>query len=438
MKRISRTAGSVAALLISGAASAQTVTVNPVEAGGVPDAAGFFSSIPPSAGNQANLIQRSSGNQARVDQAGGTEGVALVVQGNSAADSGANDAQIDQRGSGTNEAMIQQASTNTSNGIAAEGELPLPAGRDTPDRTARGGFRQQAKIYQTSTGGDANSAVILQGVSGVRGFQNEAGILQNGSGNDAAIQQGGGTNQQDGRMFSLVDQEGDGNVAENIQGEADYSYVNQRGDGNEAYVDQSYERLPFRRSSDVGQEGNGNVASVVQRARETDSSVLQGLRSAGSEDNKARVDQKIGSIRATSVIMQDGKLNEATNTQSGVRAKAFVDQIGERNVSEVRQAALSIATVNQFGDDGISEVVQTAAGNTATVTQAVGSAFADSFIEQSGAGNLAEVTQGNDANASDILQAGSLNQAFVFQTVGSNNGSTISQTGSRAIATVHQ
>src|SRR5690606_11467275 len=120
-----------------------------------------------------------------------------------------------------------------------------------------------------------------------------------GYGNDALIVQGGGSDGEDGRMYSAIYQFGIGNAAENRQGESDASVIYQDGIAQEAYVDQEALTGVTNRTSLVDQGfmgGDNNDAFVTQRADDNDSTVIQGGFYGGSR-NYAEVNQDIGSDR---------------------------------------------------------------------------------------------------------------------------------------------
>jgi hypothetical protein len=435
MKTIILTGASLIALSLGGAAMAQEAntvneTTNPIAAAPTfTETAGF--------GNEAVVTQSGDGNEAIVDQTDSTgDGFASINQQLI----GDNYAKVDQNGAGDNKASIDQASTTDTNGFVPAGEPGLPTDRDTPDRAPVAGASQTAVITQTNDivgSAEANEASIRQGVSGVRGFANEARITQDGSNNTTTIEQGGGTNTSDGNMFSIVNQVGSDNVAQNRQGEADYSNIEQNGNGNTAVVDQNYIVGVIGRTSDVFQGGDDNQAEVIQTGSGASSSVLQGL-DALSNNNLAFVEQ---ASAATSLIEQGGLgNNEARTVQSASAsgAMAFVDQIGQSNESLIMQTAASTARANQAGELGDSSIFQNGVGNTATLTQFAGSVNETSLITQNGTNGTVTVNQRGMNNVSEVLQSsGDLNMATVNQN-GIGDFSTITQSGNGNTAMVTQ
>lgn len=460
--------GASALALAAGAANAQTSGADETVDGrtnapGAAQAAATIGTQNP-VSDDSDIVQTGDGNVATVDQLGDGKNYSDIDQkspGGTAADGG-NTADVDQTAAagGQNNAKIEQESTDVAAPFAPAGD------RSSLEAVPTG--RQTARIDQTAVAGDANNALVLQGRPGAPGTENLAIVVQDGAGNDAAIQQGSNqaNNDFDGNMYSRIGQTGTGQIAENLQGESDYSTIEQDGGSdNEAYVRQEAGFGDRNRVSIVDQTGSSNLAEVAQEGANqffSDSFVKQ-----DGNNNAAAVTQNSGAPTAItdSEVTQDGSRNRATVKQlaGSSGASSVVKQNEIHNRAEVTQSARARSNVEQgLRTDSTSE------DNRAIVTQAAGStdSFSDinqdgfsnrTIISQSGAGadsfaytrgdeNVVNVDQQAAGNVSLVIQydagmdapggGGSVdNRAVVQQLAGSvDSYSYIAQSGSGNVA----
>ena len=276
-------------------------------------------------------------------------------------------------------------------------------------------------------------------------------------------------------MLSLVDQDGNNNdttVNQRNGSDGSTSDVDQDGNRNYASVDQSAKNA----DSFIVTSGNNNEVTVSQDGRRAVSIVGQGdvpfiAPNGTATNNSVEVTQDGKNV--VSLVGQDGGNNKATVTQTGDRSTALyrpapatlgnyaISQIGLAFVAPNNPAFLpnggfsvvgqagsyNKVTVEQAGVDNRSVVVQgvnfsplsqtAAVGNTAKVSQEVGSNNAFSAVVQGGTDNKARVIQSGESAESLLLQQGNGNFAHVNQS-GDGAKSLVTQNGINNDARVRQ
>ena len=275
------------------------------------------------------------------------------------------------------------------------------------------GTDNQATITQTNL----NSAIVNNG--------DDADVEQDGSNHIATVSQSGARDQY--AEINQVNSGGSalGNEAIITQSgsRASQSYVDQVGEDNFAY---NYQRAGNFNSSDIDQDGSGNIANVLQD------------RDAPGDD--------VSPVLAHSWVDQDGFGNDANVNQSlQVNAEAHVTQDGTGNMADIDQwNTIQIdpshyASVTQTnGDLNFGRVEQggdTNARNWASITQMNGDSNT-AFVDQQGLGgdHMATVTQ--DGNSNRVEGLGGLGTAALQD--GFDHTLTISQTGDLNVAQVGQ
>ncbi|NBC32926.1 MAG: hypothetical protein GVY13_09655 [Alphaproteobacteria bacterium] len=266
-----------------------------------------------------------------------------------------NEADVDQEGGNAGSAYISQHGDDHDAEINQSDYATSSPGYDL----------NRAAIYQTYS--DGASALINQNhdgydsgspnlalISQYRSPDAMAEIYQDGSGNDAVIDQDYSGRSGGYQARSLIHQTGYRNWASNWQyaSSGAWSEISQEGEHNQADVTQLYSN---RARSWVEQYGYENTALVNQEhSPDASSTVLQ-----YGEANMAEVDQYY-SRDADSWIYQDGYQNMA--------------------VVEQYYAPYSVSTVLQYGAYNETQVSQTYGTHS-------------SFVSQYGHGNTAFVTQ---------------------------------------------
>lgn len=450
--------------------------------------------------NRAEINQRGSGNEALIKQGGLGAGYTYANEEDGRMDgliqqTGRNNTAETVQGEIDKSITIQNGNGNQ----AYVNQTPTtnPGG---DDRLGRQSFVKQdgasnfAKVYQEGNYGDSsvdqsgnfNDADVAQyGVSDV------SNVRQDGNSNEATVTQRGA------RAVSDVDQDGNRNTASITQrGDDVLSLVDQNGNNNEATVRQR--NGSDGSTSDVDQDGNRNYASVEQSAKNADSFIVtsgnnndvtvsqDGRRAVSivgqgdvpfiapngtATNNSVEVTQEGKNV--VSLVGQDGSNNKATVTQTGDRSTALyrpepatlgnyaISQIGfafsapnssaflpNGGFSLVGQAGSdNKVAVEQAGVDNRSVVVQgvnfsplsqtAALGNTAKVSQEVGSNNAFSAVVQGGTDNKARVIQSGQSAESLLLQQGNGNFAHVNQS-GDGAKSLVTQYGISNDARVRQ
>lgn len=389
----------------------------------------------PAMANENTVNQDGSGNTATTDQTGGSEGVILIEQGTGfyglASDS---------------QAIVTQS----------EDGFGFP-GFTTPTNDAeiyQAGDNLYAVINQANGNGfsDTNYGLIDQDGSSSGGvvagtpFTQGAALSQDGEGNEGYILQGDGSVTRGGQAAE-VEQVGDYNYADTYQdGNDSLLFVAQTGDDNEAIVEQSGVGPGGRRAvAVVIQTGNGNFSDSVQHARASELTVTQ-----TGDDNESNILQRFSASRSTAYVEQVGNRNASDIDQGDSSTPTFdpnfadVTQTGDDNGALITQSgddARNDASITQLTNGNTAEINQTGSRNTTIifVSDALGaSGDNNSTITQSGNRNMANVTQDGDLSDSMIIQSGNRNEATVLAQAGSGHTSLIDQSGNRNDALITQ
>ncbi|WP_340106025.1 hypothetical protein [Rhodohalobacter sp. 8-1] len=296
-------------------------------------------------GNDKMLIdidQQGSGNDADVTQQYGQW----------------HEAQIDQVGSG-NEVNLTQDNTSTLADVSQEG-----AGNS-------------ADIYQRNYRfefGTYSSRVDV----GQIGDNNEVMVDSDGFGNNVSIEQGSETMASDGQ-YASVTQNGSDNQATIEQygrGGADHTQI-QDGEGNRAIADSPWG------SSDGYQEqtGTGNYSLIKQNGYHSATSKQNG------SDNYSWIRQSAGSSDAS--FTQTGDNNQINADQRGVGSEMTIAQTGNGNTAGT--AGFTNMGIFQIGDGNSLELTQTGDNNSA-------------FVDQSGDNHTATISSIGNGNSASITQ----------------------------------
>lgn len=485
MKRTILTSASILALSIAAPAFAQTAPTAPASpsaAPGTPECAvaGNNCSLIDQEGTNstATVLQSGSANTSDVDQKAGTVGgVVNVTQSGSGAQSYVlqenagiagfpTKATVNQSGAGAESTILQ---TNTRNHAAS-----VTQNGDSRSFIAQnGGLDTSAEVLQQ--GGDLNTAIIFQeggnkaNVGDAVPNNNNGGIIQTGSSNNAEVYQGNFSSSAAGATGTRATTtqtgvENDSIIIQNVTnpgvGGTDAQRVDvvQTGNENESSVVQTGLRDGQR--VNVLQSGDENLSRVEQ------SDLADSAPAGGNivevkqfnDQNDSFVDQKASSATAKVTQTSSGLVPGAPRSDqpdylgenASVRANysrivqqgtgtfnATVDQDGTGNRSDIAQTAAggtSIATVEQKGIFNNSAVRQTADA-TADVTQGGAYGDNDSFIDQSGSGASAVVIQNGDGS-----QGGPgfpTNESFVNQE-GANTTAEVTQNGSQNFSDIDQ
>lgn len=324
-------------------------------------------------GNKAGVEQDGIHNQALIDQQS-QAGWTIVNQ--LGEDNSADVRQIDRLLStaplSLNRAYVGQVSFNTPSGMNTYSQWAI-INQSFSD--VGGGLRpnhaaiQQGGIRALS---DADQNVPLVAI----GWNNVAQIDQDGSGNDAVIQQGaenaivfsagaGDTLGQNNR--GLVVQVGFDNSAVLSQEDDSTATIKQFGYDNRAFIQQDgdpdlNENFSLVEQGLAGADASNNFATVLQLGYNARSTVLQ-----ESSDNQALVEQTFRAAEADSFIRQTGGngnyanvLQDAGDDTYAGRLISVIVQNGSVNNAYVRQtnAAGSRSAISQTGRNNSAEVYQ--------------------------------------------------------------------------------
>ena len=287
---------------------------------------------------------------------------------------------------------------------------------------------------------------------------NKAGIEQDGTDNDAEV------NQDSGRAgWGVVNQNGRNNDA--IISQTD---TGTGGTANGAYVSQASPNGSFLNPGQIaritqvhtGGGLSGQNAVILQGSDSNRATANLGTitqRGGSNGNNPATLQDALivqtGSINA-SAISQDGTNNRATTVQAQ-SGGSTIAQNGNGNGAYVSQGTgqfdVKLSAITQNGNGNFaaveqkllaaSQIEQTGNNNQAFVEQNAATGLASSAIEQRGAGgnNYASVLQLVGAN-SEILQTGNGggNEAYVYQHTAAGSQSVISQNGGGNYAVTRQ
>ncbi len=375
----------------TGSGNDSDITQSNTPIGGAPNIANV-ATVTQAGTDGVSSIDQTGDNTATVNQTAASDGMNSVIEQSTTV--GGNQARVTQRGLGSGESTtIGSFITQT----GRSGNTRVQQNEGTVDAVSRvtqnGTGNQRIEVIQES--GTASSIIIQNGGS----FQTE--VYQDGS-NFSDINQSG-TN-----STAAVRQEGgDSNVSNIVQTGTNAEAGDPISDPNDAPLGITDGELG------VWQNGNGNESDVFQYGTNQVVDVFQ-----FGDGNISSITQEASGREVLADVLQDGNGNESTIEQSGLSTaaaglgnKAFVDQIGDGNVSFVYQdddtaSFLNTANVDQLGDSGESTVTQTGNTNTANLTQADLTDGNISFITQGGNNNTANVFQTSSDNTSTVTQSG--------------------------------
>lgn len=214
---------------------------------------------------------------------------------------------VDQIGGSGNSSIVRQAATEEVGAPTPEvqyAEVTQTNSTDSSSVIRQNDFDQRAWVTQVAA---INSSSIIDQF----GDEGEATVDQTGSDHTSRILQDGSWNN------AMVDQSGDGND----------SVVRQFGGYNDADVLQT----GMDGNSVIVQDGNRNMADLNQAGSNNDSLIRQ-----TGDDNEADVDQLASASGSLSEIFQDGMDNEAIVTQSAT-SYSLIEQTGNGNYANHSQ-----------------------------------------------------------------------------------------------------
>ncbi|MEJ5979677.1 hypothetical protein WG901_23725, partial [Novosphingobium sp. PS1R-30] len=334
------------------------------------------------AGNKSAVEQDGSRNLARIDQASGNRGWAIVNQNGE-----------------DSSASVRQADTGAPLQESLNRAYVGQVGYATPSGSQL--YSNTAEVNQTHRSFDLSSQAF-NGTNAV---------------NNATIQQGGMRNYN----FTSV------TVPTTGVGEQNRARIDQLGAGNDGVIQQGLDNATTFAAETGDTVGSFNNAILYQEGFGNRGVILQ-------EDYALAITRQVGSNNEA-FVRQDGDVLDSGSFSE-------IDQ-GELNPGG--DADDNFATVYQRGMAQESKIRQLSNGNTAYVYQAPGSAYAKStIVQKGGVGNYATVLQAASvatvslAVVSDIMQNGSFNEAFVSQQFNPGSVSTITQTGNGNFARVQQ
>lgn len=406
MKSLVLATVSVAALMVAGAASAQTFPYAP------------YSTQPTQGSAQvsASVDQTGNSDKSTVSQdhnATGAQNTAVIVQGFDGAGAYSDTSSATQSGAGQR-ALTMQANTGNSSSVS------------------QSGANNDAFTYQT---GNYNRASTSQsGSSAPANTGNIAGV--NGSGST-----GGGDN----LAGSLVNM----NEAQ-LEGTLETTGIN--SPSNPATVTGSYivqASGAYNDGASVSQDAAGERAAIVQINSESNSSASVSQTNTLASD--AAVYQTGGSGNTGNISQTGGYLSAAiyqsgsTNSTAGINESgsssgniAFAVQTGTGQQSYITQSgSLDQARSDQSGAYNYSSVNQTGLeGNTGAIYQS--GTGNQSYLTQTGNGTSGGQGLGNkDGATADVTQNGTYNVSYVTQNLG-NAWVHVAQTGASNSSSISQ
>lgn len=183
--------------------------------------------------------------------------------------------------------------------------------------------------------------------------------------------------------------------------------------------------------AELNQSGSNNISLTEQQGDQNNAITNQGQNDLESADNKARIQQGDGNLAESNfaAIDQDGTGNEATTYQTYDNNDAWTKQVGEENLSYIRQNG---------GPDGstghIAQVDQEGDGNLSLVNQSGQGGRNQAYTRQLGDNNVASQTQNTIAMSGGEGEGAMINQgdSALFANVGAtlnnpqNNGNLYS------------
>lgn len=317
------------------------------------------------------------------------------------------EATVDQQGVGDNTSLVTQQNANNVATVIQINPVFDGSGEDDDNLSTvlQTGKNNTATVSQTNDHGSGDYA----GPGGVL----EAYVEQSGDGNDAEQIQGP-ANQMGTSMASIV-QGGNNNLA--FQHQLKYSnqaFIDQSGNGNVAMQAQDTE-LPEEGSANyasITQSGNNNTSEQEQNGWSNDIVAVQ-----SGNGNTASQTQLNSSWVSSSSVMQSGNNNSAYQASLGNLNNALIEQYSNGNRASQRQLsgdatpdgypALNNAEIYQWGGNG-NEAIQNQINEAGNVSN-------HAIIWQNGANNIATQGQWGGFNSSTISQTGNGHVANLTQ-----------------------
>jgi len=256
--------------------------------------------------------------------------------------------------------------------LAVNTETVQDEGTNNIQEILQKGDLNDAELIQTSSD---NNAEIQQGSKKSDAFENEATILQGGTGYNSAV----------------IDQKGDLNTAKVTQKTGGYNHAKIE-QSNFTYIDNSNE-------ADILQEGGYNDASIHQK---------------DVDGNKASIQQAGDYSGMAGISQQGGSNNSASIVQVGTGAANLLHTAAINQGSSKTQAAVNQAVIYQQGD---GEAIEVLLENGTTTVVMVGHSAS---ISQKGWANTAGIGQAQDGviDVAVISQDGTGNMAMGVQGAG--------------------
>lgn len=187
----------------------------------------------------------------------------------------------------------------------------------------------------------------------------------------------------------------------------------QSGSGNTAVVDQT---VRVGANSIIEQSGSLNFADVEQIDNGSALSAHSSLIVQDGNQNIAFViqNEKGDSAGQLSEITQPGSGNYADVGQLGFADRSFVTQTSDSNSAIVMQGTSPVNGIG-FLQNQFSTVIQAETGGHIAIVTQEGSSTNNSYVDQQGATNTANVVQTGSGQDSYIIQTGTGNQATNLQ-----------------------
>ena len=206
---------------------------------------------------------------------------------------------------------------------------------------------------------------------------------------------------------------------------------------------------PAVNNSTATSTGNNNDVTVFQTGANLSSNIFQ----IGNR-NKA---ETIQSVEGNSVrVKQGGDDNYSIAVQTGIANLATVDQIfsfdignnnisqilqiGDENVTTLKQDIWDVSYISQSGDNNSAFVDQTGllgdGHNKSTINQDGNSN--ETTVTQNSTQNAATVNQEGNNSLAEVTQGGSRNHIATINQKGDGNRTDVAQTGLRNTATINQ
>ena len=371
MKTTVLASASIAALLLAGAAAAQTAPTSPNV---TTQTMSSHSALIDQIGDSNDKATIHQDDASVTDTSAGAD-AAVVIQGGAGFSSAAknNTANVTQSGAGQRGLIMQ----STNGGSAGNTATLTQTGDHNNAFGYQFGTGNKATLTQSMTAGAATSGTNLQNVQS--SSDNQTGInaavalrqmTVQGARNAAEAGMLGGSNSYN-KNLGYVTQD----WAQN-----DTATLNQSGKNNQAVSVQGYENGSTANMTQSGQYNQG----VVQQ---------QGSASTGS-GNAADLNQSGYNSWAT-IAQIDSTGSVATTTQdaSSSGSHSYTYQTGIKNYASVYQnGAAQSSEVNQAGNMDSALVSQTGSYNTSSVQQNLANSWAS--VTQTGSSSTASISQG--------------------------------------------